>query len=111
MNEEELKSIVRNAEPPQSPGKAFPGLAQRVRDLDRQRRRRARVVLAATPLAALCAIVAIWLLRPDAVPPNSDKRLASVPLLPAHLHNPISLSLPPILWLTCLSKSTWWLTA
>jgi len=80
MNDDELKSLLRDAEAGmQRPNFAPADLAGRVRRLDCRRRRRTRMFLAALPLTALGTIIAGWSLLPSPVPMKIDDRMASVP--------------------------------
>lgn len=80
MRDDELKSLLRDAEAGmERPSLAPADLAGRVRRLDRRRRRRTRMFLAAVPLTALGTIIAGWSFLPSPAPMRMDDRMASVP--------------------------------
>lgn len=80
MRDDKLKSLLRDAEAGmERPNFAPADLAGRIRRLDRRRRRRTRMFLAAVPLMALGTIIAGWSLLPNPAPMKIEDRMASVP--------------------------------
>jgi hypothetical protein len=79
MNDDELKSLLRDAEAGIERPNLAPGdLAGRVRGLDRRRRRRTRMLLGAAPLTVLGALFVGWSLWPKLASVKLDERVASV---------------------------------
>jgi hypothetical protein len=79
MNDDDLKSLLRDAEAGIERPNLAPGdLAGRVRGLDRRRRRRTRMFLAAAPLTVLGALFVAWSLWPKPASVKLDERVASV---------------------------------